>query len=47
MADVGAGLKSLVGGEIKSMSKLTRDLRSEVIADACEQVILSITKIQV
>ena len=36
-ADIGAGLKSMVGGELKGMSKLTRDTRNELIGDACEQ----------
>ena len=36
-ADIGAGFKSMVGGEIKSMSKLTRDLRNELIYEAMEK----------
>lgn len=36
-ADIGAGFKSMVGGEIKSMSKLTRDTRNELIEEACQQ----------
>ena len=36
-ADIGAGFKSMVGGEIKSMSKLTRDLRNELIFEAMEK----------
>jgi len=34
---MGAGLKSIVGGEIKGMSKLTRDARNELIAEAVEE----------
>jgi uncharacterized protein YbjQ (UPF0145 family) len=36
-SDIGAGFKSMVGGEIKSLSKLTRDVRNELIAEAVEQ----------
>jgi uncharacterized protein YbjQ (UPF0145 family) len=36
-SDVGAGFKSMVGGEIKSMTKLTKDLRNELILEAMEQ----------
>jgi uncharacterized protein YbjQ (UPF0145 family) len=35
-SDIGAGFKSMVGGEIKSMSKLTRD---ELIAEAQEEAV--------
>ena len=38
-ADIGAGFKSMVGGEIKSMSKLTRDTRNELIQEASEQAL--------
>ena len=37
MADIGAGLKSIVGGELKGMSKLTRTTRDELIAEAKEK----------
>merc|ERR1712038_171543 len=36
-SDIGAGLKSIVGGELKGMSKLTRDARNELIAEAVEE----------
>ena len=36
-SDIGAGFKSMVGGEIKGMSKLTRDARNELIQEASEQ----------
>jgi len=38
-ADIGAGFKSMVGGEIKGMSKLTRDTRNELIQEASEQAL--------
>merc|ERR1711971_1386094 len=38
-SDIGAGFKSMVGGEIKSMSKLTRDTRNELIAEAQEEAV--------
>merc|ERR1712165_363611 len=38
-SDIGAGLKSMVGGELKGMSKLTRDTRNELIAEAEEQAL--------
>ncbi|MFM6896895.1 MAG: heavy metal-binding domain-containing protein [Microcystis panniformis] len=39
-SDIGAGFKSMVGGEIKAMTKLTKDLRNELIFEAMEQVTL-------
>jgi len=30
-SDIGAGFKSMVGGEIKAMTKLTKDLRNELV----------------
>ena len=36
-SDIGAGFKSMVGGEIKAMTKLTKDLRNELIFEAMEQ----------
>merc|ERR1712179_379480 len=35
-SDIGSGLKSLVGGEIKGLSKLTRDVREELKETAAE-----------
>ena len=35
-SDIGSGLKSLVGGEIKGLSKLTRDVREELIKELKE-----------
>ena len=35
-SDIGSGLKSLVGGEIKGLSKLTRDVREELIRELKE-----------
>merc|ERR1712025_1157634 len=32
-SDIGSGLKSMVGGEIKGLSKLTSDVREELIAE--------------
>ena len=37
VADIGAGLKSLVGGELKGVSKLTRETREELINEATEK----------
>ena len=37
-SDIGSGFKSLVGGELKGLSKLTRDLRNELIFEAMQQV---------
>jgi uncharacterized protein YbjQ (UPF0145 family) len=37
-SDIGAGFKSMVGGEIKAMTKLTKDLRNELIHEAMDQV---------
>ena len=37
VADIGAGLKSLVGGELKGVSKLTRETREELIREATEK----------
>ncbi len=34
ISDIGAGLKSMVGGEMKSLTKLTKDIRNELIAEA-------------
>ncbi len=31
ISDIGSGIKSMVGGEIKDMTKLTKDLRSELV----------------
>ena len=36
-SDIGSGFKSMVGGEIKGLSKLTRDTRHELIQEASEQ----------
>ena len=38
-SDIGAGLKSMVGGELKGMSKLTRDTRNELLAEAEEKAL--------
>merc|ERR1712218_417655 len=35
--DIGAGFKSMVGGELKGMSKLTRDVRNELIEEAAQK----------
>ena len=35
-SDICSGLKSLVGGEIKGLSKLTRDVREELINELKE-----------
>ena len=35
-SDIGSGLKSLVGGEIKGLSKLTRDVREELLRELKE-----------
>merc|ERR1712215_57027 len=32
-SDIGSGLKSLVGGEIKGLSKLTSDVREELLVE--------------
>ncbi len=36
--DIGTGLKSLVGGEIKNLSRLTAEMRNELIQMATDQV---------
>ena len=36
--DFGSGFNSMFGGEIKGLSKLTRDVRNELISEAKEQV---------
>ena len=36
-ADIGAGLKSMVGGELKGLSKLTKDTRNELMEEAIEK----------
>ena len=36
-SDIGAGFKSMVGGEIKGMSKLTSDLRDELLWELKEK----------
>ena len=38
--DIGAGFKSMVGGELKGMSKLTRDVRNELIEEASQKGII-------
>ncbi len=37
--DLGSGLKSIVGGELKGLTKLTRDTRNELIEGASEQAL--------
>ena len=36
-SDIGAGFKSMVGGEIKGMSKLTSELRDELLWELKEK----------
>ena len=36
-SDIGAGFKSMVGGEVKGLSKLTRDTRQELMQEAMEK----------
>ena len=36
-SDIGAGFKSMVGGEVKGLTKLTKDTREELLQDAMEQ----------
>ena len=36
-SDIGSGLKSLVGGEIKGLSKLTKDVREELLQELREK----------
>merc|ERR1711915_283065 len=38
-ADIGAGLKSLVGGELKSLSKLTATVREELLQELREKAV--------
>ena len=37
-SDIGSGFKSMVGGEIKGLSKLTSDVRDELIQELKEKV---------
>ena len=36
-SDIGSGFKSMVGGEIKGLTKLTKDVRDELMQEAMEQ----------
>ena len=36
-SDIGSGFKSMVGGELKGLSKLTKDTRKELMEDAQEK----------
>ena len=36
-SDIGSGLKSMVGGEVKGLSKLTKDTRKELMEEAMEK----------
>ena len=36
-SDIGSGFKSMVGGELKGISKLTKDLRNELMQEAMEK----------
>ena len=36
-SDIGSGFKSMVGGEIKGLSKLTSDVRDELIQELKEK----------
>ena len=36
-SDIGSGFKSMIGGEIKGLSKLTADVRDELIAEIKEK----------
>merc|ERR1712037_304596 len=38
-SDIGSGFKSLVGGEIKGLSKLTSDLRDELLWELKEKAV--------
>eukprot|EP00088_Acartia_fossae_P007401 TRINITY_DN13474_c0_g1_i1.p1 TRINITY_DN13474_c0_g1~~TRINITY_DN13474_c0_g1_i1.p1 ORF type:complete len:121 (+),score=17.24 TRINITY_DN13474_c0_g1_i1:30-365(+) len=38
-SDIGSGFKSLVGGEIKGLSKLTRDIREELLEELKEKAV--------
>merc|ERR1711915_111612 len=38
-SDIGSGLKSLVGGEIKGLSKLTADIREELLWELKEKAV--------
>ena len=37
LSDIGSGFKSMVGGEIKGLSKLTSDVRDELIQELKEK----------
>ena len=36
-SDIGSGFKSMVGGEVKGLTKLTKDTRQELIQEAMEK----------
>ena len=36
-SDIGSGFKSMIGGEIKGLSKLTADVRDELIYELKEK----------
>ena len=36
-SDIGSGFKSMVGGEVKGLTKLTKDTRQELIEEAKEK----------
>ena len=36
-SDIGSGFKSMVGGEVKGLSKLTKDTREELMKEAMEK----------
>merc|ERR1712227_637148 len=38
-SDIGSGFKSMVGGEIKGLSKLTSDVREELIEELKEKAV--------
>ena len=37
LSDIGSSLKSIVGGELKGLSKLTKDTRDELMYEAMEK----------
>merc|ERR1712059_22233 len=39
MSDIGSGLKSLVGGELKGLSKLTQTIREELLYEIKEKAV--------
>lgn len=38
-SDIGSGFKSMVGGEVKGLTKLTKDTREEIMKEAKEKAV--------